>query len=316
MKVTVLVIAYNHERFIRQAIDSALAQQTEVDFEILISEDCSTDGTRKIVLEYAAAHSDKIHVQLSPVNFGDSRAIEGVYKSIRGEYIALMDGDDYWTSPHKLQKQVEFMERHPEFSICWHYREHVDVEGKPMANQPAHSSKKIWFVEDILKECPIGTSSVVLRRSMLPPFPDWLDQCAFLDFPLFVLCMQNGPGGYIDESLCAYRVHKDGLYSGLDELAQKLLYQRTYRLVYYHLPSCQQEQFARLFARKWASIAMLQSLKGDRLACKKTAREGLADFPHDLRLRLLAHVPIAYAPLRATWIAWKHFCGGTVQDED
>ena len=315
MKVTVLVIAYNHVRFIRQAIDSALAQQTTVDFEILISEDCSTDGTREIVLEYAAAYSDKIRLQLSPVNLGDSRVLESVYGSIRGEYVALMDGDDYWTSPHKLQRQVEFMERHPECSICWHYREHVDTDGNPMPSQPAHSAKNLWSVEDILDECPIGASSAMLRHSMLPPFPDWLDQCPFLDRPLFVLCMQNGPGGYIDESLGAYRIHANGLYNGLDDATQKLLSQRTFRQIYRHLSPRHRALVARMYARKWATVALKQSLNGDWPAARKTAREAQQDFPHDLRLSLLAHFPGLYLRLRSVWLAWKQLWGWKVRDE-
>lgn len=308
MKVTVFVMTYNHVGFIRQALDSILAQQTGFDFEVVISEDCSTDGTREIVLQYALDHPDKFHVLPSSVNFFDLRIADGFFKSARGEYTALLDGDDFWTSPYKLQRQIEFMEKHPEYSICWHYQECVDAEGKRALNQNAHSSKELWLLEDILEECPIGTSSVVLRRSMLPPLPDWLNQCPFRDFPIFVLCLQNGPGGYLDESLGAYRIHARGLYSGTDELTQKLLYQRTFRQVYRHLAPRHKEHVARLFARRWASVAMLQVLKGDRLACKEIAREGLADFPHDVRLRLLAHLPILYGPLRSVWMSCKlHF---------
>jgi len=315
MKITVVIITYNHVRFIRQAIESALSQQTSFDFEILISEDCSTDGTREVVLEYAAAYPDKIRSQLSPVNLGNSRVIEGVYKLIRGEYVALMDGDDYWTSPHKLQTQVEFMERHPECSICWHYQEYVNAEGKPMPSQPAHCSKELWSLEEILEELPIGTSSVVLRRSMVPPLPDWLDKCLFLDYPIFALCMQNGPGNYLDESLGAYRIHADGLSSGMDDVTLELLSQRTFKQVFRHLVPRHEALAARLFARRWANVALKQSLKGDWRSARITARNAQQDFPHDMRLRLLAHFPMLYPLLRSVWLGWKHLCDRKSQDD-
>jgi len=315
MKLTVAVLAYNQVQFVRQALDSVLAQQTEFDFDIVISEDCSTDGTREIVREYAAEHPNKIHLLMSTFNAGDFRVIEELYKSARGAYIALLEGDDYWTSPHKLQKQVEFMEENQQYSICWHYQEHVDSQGLRMPDQVAHSSKLSWSVEDILQHYPIQTSSVVLRRSMLPALPDWLNKCPFRDYPIFVLCMQNGPGGYLDESLGAYRIHAQGFSSCLDDVTLKLLCQRTYKQIYLHLAPVQQVLVAKLFARKWASVAMLQSLSGDLAACRETAREGLADFPNDVRLRLLAHFPSLYVPLRSMWLRWKHLFGRRVQDE-
>ena len=151
MKVTVLVFAYNHIHFIRKALDSVLEQKTDFDFEILINDDCSTDGTRELVQEYAIAHPEKIRLLLSPVNFHDGRIADRGLKEARGEYIAFLDGDDYWTSADKLQKQVGLMDAHPEYSGCWHYQEYVDAEGKRMQDQPERSLKSTWSLEEILK---------------------------------------------------------------------------------------------------------------------------------------------------------------------
>jgi len=315
VKVTVLVFAYNQVQFIRQALDSALAQKTEFAFELLINEDCSTDGTREVVQEYAAAYPEKIRLLLSPVNLGDARSAERSLKDARGEYIAFLDGDDYWTSPDKLQTQAGLMDAHPEFSGCWHYQEYVDAEGNPVQGQPPHGLKSTWSLEEILKGRTIGTSSAFLRRSMLPPLPDWYFLCPFGDFVVWVLCLQNGPAGYLDDSLGAYRIHSGGLYSGLDEITQKLLFQRTFGHVYRHLPPANQAQVAEMFARRWATVALKQSLKGDWRGAKKTAREAQQDFPHDMRIILLAHLPMLYPRLRSVWLAWKQLWGRKVQDE-
>ncbi len=315
MKVTVLVFAYNQIHFIRQALDSALSQKTDFDFEVLINDDCSTDGTRDVVQEYAAARPEKIRLLLSPVNLGDGRIADRGLKEARGEYIAFLDGDDCWTSLYKLQKQVELMDAHPEYSGCWHYQEYVDAEGKRTQDQPPRGLKPTWSLEEILKGRTIGTSSAVLRRSMLPPLPDWYFLCPFGDFVIWVLCLQNGPAGYLDESLGVYRVHAGGLYSGLGELTQKLLFQRTFGQVYRHLSPAHQSQVAEMYARRWATVALKQSLKGDWSAARRTAREAQQDFPHDLRLKLLAHFPMLYPPLRSVWIAWKQLLGQRVEDE-
>ena len=123
-KVSVSLLAYNHELFIEQALDSILAQQVNFDYEIVIGEDCSQDNTREIILDYQEKNSDKIRIFLSkkPLNDRKSGRLNFVrnLEACRGEYIALLDGDDYWTSPYKLQKQVDYLDNHPEFSICFH----------------------------------------------------------------------------------------------------------------------------------------------------------------------------------------------------
>jgi glycosyltransferase involved in cell wall biosynthesis len=315
VKVTVLVFAYNQIHFIRPALDSALAQKTDFEFEILINDDCSTDGTREVVQEYAAAHAENIRLLLSPVRLGDGRIADRGLKDARGEYIAFLDGDDYWTSPYKLQKQVALMDEHPEYSGCWHYQEYVDAEDKRMQDQPPHGLKSTWSLEDILKGRTIGTSSALLRHSMLPPLPDWYFLCPFGDFVVWVLCLQNGSAGYLDDSLGVYRIHAGGLYSGLNEITQKLLFQRTFGHVYRHLSPAHQSQVAEMYARRWATVALKQSLKGDYRGARKTAREAQQDFPHDMRLKLLAYFPMLYPPLRSLWLGWKHLCGRRVQDE-
>jgi len=125
--VSIVCITYNHEPFIRQALDSFLMQECDFPYEIVLAEDCSTDGTREICMEYAAKYPEIIHYIWSENNIG---AVENEARAIRaakGKYIALCEGDDYWTDPHKLQKQVAFMESHPEYSVTFHrYKIHYE----------------------------------------------------------------------------------------------------------------------------------------------------------------------------------------------
>src|SRR4051794_38896574 len=112
-------MTYNHAPYIAQALESALAQTLSAPFEILVSEDCSTDGTREIVLRYAD-RDPRIRLLLSHSNLRSNEVVARGLRAARGRYVALLDGDDYWTSPTKLQAQVEFLEARPGFSICFH----------------------------------------------------------------------------------------------------------------------------------------------------------------------------------------------------
>jgi cellulose synthase/poly-beta-1,6-N-acetylglucosamine synthase-like glycosyltransferase len=119
-RVTALVMTYNHERFIGQALDSVLMQETNFDYGILISEDCSTDRTREIIQEYATRHPERIRLILSDHNLRTNEIVTRGIREAQGEYVALLDGDDYWLARHKLQNQVDFLDTHPECSVCFH----------------------------------------------------------------------------------------------------------------------------------------------------------------------------------------------------
>src|SRR5256885_17089820 len=109
MKVSVPIVTYNQEKFIAQAVNSVLAQQTSFPFEIVIGEDCSTDGTRGIVQRLVAENPDKIRAICREKNLGMLENHRATYGACRGEYIAFLQGDDYWTDPQKLHKQREFL---------------------------------------------------------------------------------------------------------------------------------------------------------------------------------------------------------------
>src|SRR3712207_1086613 len=102
MKVSVLMLAYNHEKFIAQALDSALMQQVNFDYEIVIGEDCSTDNTRDILIRYQKEYPHRIRLLLPEKNLGMHDNLIQTFKACRGDYIAFLEGDDYWTSPNKL----------------------------------------------------------------------------------------------------------------------------------------------------------------------------------------------------------------------
>jgi len=217
MKVSVAIFAYNHERFIRQAIDSALMQQVDFDYEIVIGEDCSMDDTRAIVADYQKRFPRRICLLLSEKNLGGRKNLTRTLRNCQGEYVALLDGDDYWTSPYKLQKQVDFLDSHPECAICFHEVTVFDEDGSGgPRNYCRADQKKISTLEDLLSKNFIPTCSVMYRNGLVNELPDWYYAVPVGDWPFHILVAQHGNIGYIDEVMGAYRKHPGGVLSRLD----------------------------------------------------------------------------------------------------
>src|SRR5215211_183345 len=219
MKVTVLVMTYNHEKFIGQALESALMQKTNFDYEILISEDCSTDRTRAIVVAFQKANPDKVRLLLSEKNVRSNQIVVCGIKAARGEYIALLDGDDYWTSPDKLQKQADFLDNHPECSLCFHNAKIFhEAESREGRNWTPPDQKEISTLEDIWMGNFIATCSTMFRRDAIGEIPAWYDAMfPITDWPLHILNAEHGRIGYIDEVMGVYRYHPGGYYSPFSE---------------------------------------------------------------------------------------------------
>src|SRR5206468_519041 len=169
-------------------------------------------------------HLDKIHLILPAENLGNdgnSILVQGL-QAAHGEYVALLDGDDYWTSASKLQKQVKFLEDHPHCSICFHnaMRVHQDGSRGPYPYTSAQQQPFSSF-EDLLESNFIATCSVMLRKKAIEEIPDWYVTSIWGDWSLYLLAAQHGMVGYIDETMGVYRVHGGGLWSSL-KLTQKL----------------------------------------------------------------------------------------------
>jgi glycosyltransferase involved in cell wall biosynthesis len=237
-KVTVVITTYNHERFINDALEGVLMQQTDFDFDVVLIEDCSTDRTRDIVSEYQKAHPDKIKLVLSEVNKCDNSEFMKAILSSPSQYIAVLDGDDYWTSPLKLQKQVDYLDRHPECSICFHDVTIISDDGdQPPRNSQPPDQKEISTLEDLFDGCFIMTCSVLLRQNVFDEFPSWYNNDKSADWSLFVLAAQHGMVGYINEVLAVYRLHPGGFWTAQPKTEQLERIAQFYENLSNHLPA-------------------------------------------------------------------------------
>ena len=223
IKVSVSLVTFNHEKFIAQAIESILLQEVNFNYEIIIGEDCSSDRTREIVIEYHKQYSDKIRLILPEENLGcyGQKIFVQTLESCQGEYVALLDGDDYWISPYKLQQQVDFLDNHPECAICFH-----DVmtifEDKACNSRRYNDFKPNQFsqLENLLKSNFIPTCSTLYRRGLFNEFPDWYYDIVCGDWVLHALNARHGKIGYINKLMGIYRVHNNGLFSSMKKIQQ------------------------------------------------------------------------------------------------
>ena len=230
MKLSVCLITYNHERFITQALESALAQKTNFEFEIVVGEDCSADHTRQILVEYQQRYPNTIRLMLPEKNLGANRNFARTLQACRGQYIALLEGDDYWTSPTKLQEQVNFLDSHEECAICFHAVRvfHEDGNEAPRIS-PRFGHKKISTIEDLLGLGNfIPTCAAVFRNGLIKEFPDWFYTLRIADFSLHVLNAQYGKIGYINKVMGAYRIHSGGTFSAASTSGNAQEVIRTY----------------------------------------------------------------------------------------
>ena len=165
--VSVILIAYNQRRYIRQAIESVLAQETSFSYELLIGDDASDDGTSGIVAEYAQAYPDRVRAFIRPENLGAARNAVLLLQQARGEFIASLEGDDYWIDPQKLEKQAAFLRESPGFIGCTSRIRCVDENGRAIRGKPEWiRQKRVFTLADFDGVHLPGQAASLMRRNI------------------------------------------------------------------------------------------------------------------------------------------------------
>jgi len=209
--VSVAMITYNHEPYIRTAIEGIIAQKTDFSFELIIGEDCSTDNTRKIVLEYQKEYPIIIRVIISDNNVGMHKNCRRTIDACRGKYIAFCEGDDYWIEGHKLSKQVAILEKYADTSLCgaWtQVQSQQDIIGGRLIKPERY--KDIYNLNDAMQQTLFHTSTMVIRKSVLR-IPERARHVVYMDRYVRVLCAVRGDIRCIPEVVSVYRLHNGGV---------------------------------------------------------------------------------------------------------
>lgn len=210
--VTVLITTYNQECYIGTAIDSVLAQKTDFPFEIYISEDCGSDGTRAILQDYAARFPEIIRLNLREENVGISRNWYEGLCAAKGQYVCTLEGDDWWRDENKLQKQVDFLRAHPDYLAVSHTLLLTDDAGNTYGTLPddgrilGKDATMELFLAGVTYSCTACLVKNIFDAADKALYDYVTANRSIADFALCMLYLDRGKVFVMDEALSAYRV--------------------------------------------------------------------------------------------------------------
>ena len=222
-KVTVMLITYNHAKYIAEAIESILAQETDFSFAIHVIDDCSTDGAQDIILDYAARYPGVVKPFINKVNIGNKVTQKNFYRGFQtldGDYICFLEGDDYWISPDRLQTHVAFLEANPDFVACANNTLKVYEDGtgrEPHLVQPP-LAKDVHTIDDLIMIASFfHASSLTFRNVFRGKVPKYLRSPLSCDIFISIAHAQFGKIRFFPEPWSVYRAHTGGLFSQMTE---------------------------------------------------------------------------------------------------
>lgn len=213
MKASIYIITHNHEQWVADAIDGALMQEADFDFEIVIGLDKSTDSTAEVVNSYQKAHADKIRVVTSSENVGARANMIRTVEACKGEYVAHIDGDDFWSDSHKLTDQVAFLEANKDFS-CSVTQASIEYHGKLDKRFESNYARtqEQWHGDDVIKTPSFcATSSTVYRKADLLPLPAWFETISWGDSAMRGILAAKGKFHYLQRKATTYRCNDWGM---------------------------------------------------------------------------------------------------------
>lgn len=286
-KISICIITYNHGDYIAEALDSVLSQNLTHSCEVIIADDCSTDNTREVIDRYALSRPDIIRTILQEKNVGPSENFLSLLNAAKGEYVACLEGDDFYVDPYKLQKQVDFLDQNPELGGCFHDLRIIDSKGHVLdENYPLKLKHEKVTVQDLIEAGNNSqTNSRVYRRSCIENMPEWYATFAS-DFGLEILVAKQGGWGYIDEVMSAYRVHGTGGFTSVGKAKQSLFIFTSYKhLLQDKELSKQFGDMLRFRLRHFAlEIARAYRAEGKHLNYLRYLRAFIRYCPKDLKL--------------------------------
>jgi glycosyltransferase involved in cell wall biosynthesis len=219
LMLSVCCITYNHKQFIGEAIDGFLMQKTNFPFDVVIGDDCSTDGASEIIDAYKEKYPDKIKVIRGSKNVGAHENMRNTIKACTGKYIALCDGDDYWTDPNKLQKQVDFLERNNEYVMCCHYTRVIDANYNTLYVDP-NPQPLVHTYHDLLTGKQVETKTATVVYHNIQQVNQIFDETWYNDFfaadkllKIFATYKTARKIYVMPEVMSCYRNHVGGIWS-------------------------------------------------------------------------------------------------------
>ncbi len=272
MKVSVWMSAYNHEKYLEQCLDSVLMQKTNFDFEIILGEDCSKDRTREIAVEYQKKYPGRFKLFLPEKNIGMMAIDAATWNMCDGEYIALLNGDDYWTDENKLQIQADFLENNPDAVMCFH-KAKVENETDGSSFETVYLEPGDTLpIESLLRGYnPIMTPTVMMRNIL--SMPEWYPELPYGDMPVYLMLAEKGTIKYIDRNMSVYRIHSNGNWQGESVYNNLLKDLKFYEVMNKTLNYKYDNLIKKIFAQRFFDLVICEIKLGNFDKAKKFLEE-------------------------------------------
>lgn len=236
--VSIFCITYNHSKFIAKALDGFLMQQCNFKTEIIIGDDCSTDGTDKIIDDYVARYPGRITRLKAPQNIGATQNVIRVALETKGKYVATCDGDDYWTDPYKLQKQVDFLENNPDYVMCCHYTREINFDDTEVFYMDFNPVPLKYSFSDLIINKQVETCTATILYRNIEPIKnlyknEWFLKCHACDKFLKLYCTWiTGKKIYVlPEVMSCYRRHPGGIWSPVSYVPLKKMQLSDFNII-------------------------------------------------------------------------------------
>ena len=239
--VSICCVAYNHESFIKNCLDGFVNQKTNFNYEILIHDDASTDNTQSIIRSYEERYPDKVRgiyqTENQWVKNNCNPLIEILFPIVRGKYIALCEGDDYWTDPYKLQKQVDFLENDNNYVLCFTRGYILNEFTKTKRVSTEDNIPTAISFDDLLAGNNQLTATCVFRNILSQNIPNWFKESPFGDFALYLtlLYKSNKKAICLNDLTACYRIHSGGIHGRLHASNKKLINAHKMHIQFYNI---------------------------------------------------------------------------------
>ncbi len=215
--VSVCILSYNQEDYIAQAIESIVTQNTNFAFELILAEDGSTDKTRAICELYASKYPHIIRLLPAEKNMGFMPNCIRAFSQCQAPFVSYLDGDDYWSDPDKLQKQLDYLNANEDVAMCFTAWQNFYEDSESFVAEVFVTEREFFTAKDFARGLYFHISTILFRR---PENNDWIDKLSqhrFLqDFPLYIILLENGEkAAYLREYTSIYRRHSRSIYNPL-----------------------------------------------------------------------------------------------------
>lgn len=272
--VNIGIITYNHGKYIGQALDSILGQETNYTYKIIIGDDCSTDDTRETLKYYKDKHPDKIELLLNEKNKGPIGNLRNVYNSCNAEFVTLIEGDDYWLDKNKLQIQIDKLKNNPQIAtVCAKSR---ICKGTVLTEEvfPNVDGDRVFTIEEMFEGSLISTISLMWKKSSLEQFPEWIDDTFIIaDFPMNILRGTKGEIYFMDKELTVYRKHSTGITKATDKKKWHKEFIKVYEGLKNNIDTKYTTSVDRALAKEKLHLAIAYCIEYDFINAKKEFNE-------------------------------------------